>query len=182
MKVLGINGSPRTDGNTAFAVRKALEGTGAEAGCFDLEGVAPCNSCFACKKTQKCVIKDPMQDIYRALEESDMLVLGSPIYLDHVSAQTWIFINRLYAYLGPAVENRWKGPGKLLLVATQGLSDTSHYRAALDQVAGIFKSYWDVEAVEHLVIGGCPRFGGIADRDDAIQAALAAGRRLAGSL
>jgi multimeric flavodoxin WrbA len=179
MKVVGINGSPRTDGNTAFAVRKALEGTGAEFSYFDLNDVAPCNSCFACKKTQKCVVEDGMQPIYRALEESQLLVVGSPIYLDYVSAQTWIFVNRLYAYLGPAVENRWKGPKRLLLVATQGLADTARYRRALDIVAGIFKGYWDVAAVEHLVIGGCPRFGGIADREDAVEAALQAGRRLA---
>ena len=166
MKVIGINGSPRTDANTAFAVKKVLEGTGAESSYFDLNGIAPCNSCFACKKTQKCVIKDPMQDIYRALEESDALVVGSPIYLDHVSAQTWIFINRLYAYLGPAVDNRWKGPKSLLLVATQGVGEENRYHAQLDEVAAIFKSYWDVVALEHLVIGGCPRFGGIADRSD----------------
>ena len=182
MKVIGVNGSPREDGNTAFAVRKVLEGAGGEAGFFTLNGIAPCNSCFACKKTQKCVVKDAMQPIYRALEESSLLVLGSPIYLDHVSAQTWTFINRLYAYLGPAVDNRWKGPGRMLLVATQGVGEKNRYHPQLDQVAAIFRSYWGVEAAEHLVIGGCPRFGGIADREDAARDALEAGRRLAEAL
>ncbi len=181
MKVIGISGSPRADANTSFAVKKVLEGTGAESSYFDLNGIVPCNSCFGCKKTQKCVIKDPMQDVYRALEPSDALVLGSPIYLDHVSAQTWIFVNRLYAYLGPAVESRWKGPATMLLVATQGVPEKSRYHAQLDQIAAIFKSYWDVAAVEHLVIGGCPRHGGIADREDAVEEALAAGRRLTAS-
>ncbi len=121
-----------------------------------------------------------MQDICAALEEADLLVLGSPIYLDHVSAQAWVFINRLYCYLGPGVESRWKGPKRLLQVATQGVGDVNRYKHPLDQVAEIFKSYWSVESVDHLVIGGCPRFGGIADRSDAVEAALAAGRRLAG--
>ncbi len=180
MRAVGIVASPREDGNTAFAVKKALEGTGAESRAFSMNGIAPCRSCFACKNTQKCTLEDGMQEIYAALEEAELLVLGSPIYLDHVSAQAWAFINRLYCYLGPAVENRWKGPKRLLLAATQGVGDVDRYRHPLDQVAEIFKSYWSVEPVDHLVIGGCPRFGGIADRSDAVEAALAAGRRLAG--
>ena len=179
MKALGIVASPREEGNTAYVVGKVLEATGAEFKTFTMNGVAPCKSCFACKKTGRCVIRDPMEEVCAALEESDLLVLGSPIYLDHVSAQAWIFINRLYRYLGPAVESRWKGPGRCLLVATQAVADVGRYRQSLDQVAGIFKSYWDVDCADHLVIGGCPRFGGLADRPDVTEAALAAGRRLA---
>lgn len=178
MKAIGIVASPRVKGNTSEAVAWALEGAGCESRVFDMNGIEPCHSCFSCKKTQRCAIKDDMQQIYEALEGADLLVLGSPIYLDHVSAQAWIFINRMYAWLGPAVENMWRGPRHLLLVATQALAGIDTYRHPMDQVADIFKSYWDVESIPHLIIGGCPRYGGIGNRTDARDEALAAGRRL----
>jgi multimeric flavodoxin WrbA len=45
-----------------------------------------------------------MQQLYRAINISKGLVLGTPIYFDHVSAQTKLFLDRLYAYLGPNLE------------------------------------------------------------------------------
>jgi multimeric flavodoxin WrbA len=181
MKAIGIVASPRPDGNTAWAVRRALEGTGAESRVFSMNGVGPCTSCLACRDTGRCVLADPMAGICAALEESDLLVLGSPIYLDHVSAQAWIFLNRLYPYIGPAprLENRWKGPRRCLLAATQGRADAAFYRPQLDQVAAALRKYWAVDCVEHLVIGGCGRPGGLDGRPEALAAALAAGQRLA---
>jgi multimeric flavodoxin WrbA len=181
VKAVGIVASPRPDGNTAWAVRRALEGTGAECRVHSMNGVGPCTSCLGCKRAGRCVLDDPMTGIYAALEESDLLVLGSPIYLDQVSAQTWIFLNRLYPYIGPApqLENRWKGPKRCLLVATQGREDASFYRPQLDGLAAAFRKYWAVECVEHLAIGGCRREVGLDARPEALAAALAAGRRLA---
>jgi multimeric flavodoxin WrbA len=181
MKAVGIVASPRSDGNTAWAVRRALEGTGAESRVFSMNGVGPCTSCLGCKRGGRCVLKDPMAEVYAALEESDLLVLGCPIYLDHVSAQAWIFLNRLYPYIGPApaLENRWKGPKRCLLAATQGREDANFYRPQLDELAAAFQKYWAVECVEHLAIGGCRRDVDLDARPGALAAARAAGQRLA---
>jgi multimeric flavodoxin WrbA len=182
MKAVGIVASPRMDGNTAFLVGKVLEGSGVESRTFSMNGIEPCSSCMACKKTVRCVKRDGMQTICDALAEADLLVLGSPIYLDHVSAQAWVFLNRLYCFIGPApqLENRWRGARRCLVVATQGRADPAFYRPQLGEITAILQKYWAIESPEPLAVGGCCRTPDLASRRDVIQAALAAGERLAG--
>ena len=55
MKVIGINGSPRRNWNTATLVRDALEGAaemGAETELYNLYDLdfKGCTSCFSCKR------------------------------------------------------------------------------------------------------------------------------------
>jgi multimeric flavodoxin WrbA len=182
MKAVGIVASPRPKGNTAYAVAKVLEGAGAEPRIFSLNGVEPCASCLACKQTAQCVKRDPMREIYAALAEAELLVLGSPIYMNHVSAQAWVFMNRLYCFLGPApeLEDRYRGARRGLLVATQGRPEPGYYRRQLDEFAGILRSYWHIKLLDHLVIGGCRRDAGLDSRPESVAALLAAGRALAG--
>ncbi len=56
-----------------------------------------CTGCLVCQKTQRCVIKDDMQEIYPLFEKCDIIVLASPLYFWTISAKTKAFIERLYA-------------------------------------------------------------------------------------
>jgi len=90
MKILGISGSPHRDGNTAFAVRYALEIAGQEGADTQFIPLAdkeihPCIGCFACQKTRKCRFDDDMAEILDAMRWCDGLILGSPVYFGMVS-------------------------------------------------------------------------------------------------
>lgn len=103
MKVLGVVGSFRKNGNTDTLVNKVLEGVkscGIGTECIYLSdfNFKDCIGCEGCAKTNKCVIKDEMQDIYRLLEESDGIVLGSPTYFYNVTGDIKKFLDRLYCY------------------------------------------------------------------------------------
>ena len=103
MKVLGVIGSPRRKGNTAALVESVLEGarkSGAETEAVYLDEINlnPCLACDGCKKTSRCVQPDDMQGVYDMIAGARALVLGSPVYFDQVSAQTKMFIDRLYSY------------------------------------------------------------------------------------
>ncbi len=56
--------------------------------------IRPCQSCGVDPCPKHCLFKDDMEQVYDALEESDGIVLGSPIYFDSVSAQTKLMIDR----------------------------------------------------------------------------------------
>ena len=84
MKVLGIAGSPRRGGNTDMLLAEVLRGAadkGAEIKTIVLSKLkyVSCQHCDACLKKGICKIKDDMQQIYRDLEEADVIVLASPI-------------------------------------------------------------------------------------------------------
>lgn len=67
MKVLGINGSARKDGNTAIIMNKVFEelnkqGIGTELVQFAGQVIEPCKACFACGEQKNCVHR---KDIFR---------------------------------------------------------------------------------------------------------------------
>lgn len=104
MKILILNGSPRSQGNTAAMVAAYAEGA-REAG-HEVNMIDVCkkkiNGCLACeychtKGEGKCVQKDDMQEIYPLLEEAEMIVLASPVYYHSFSGQLQCAINRIYA-------------------------------------------------------------------------------------
>jgi len=76
LKVLGIAGSPRRDGNTDLLLAEAMKGAahrGAKVKTIvlsDLE-IAPCQHCDTCLDTGQCWIKDDMQRVYRELSKAD---------------------------------------------------------------------------------------------------------------
>lgn len=103
MKILGIVGSPRKNGNTDILVETAL--LAAKNDDIEVEKIylsdyafKGCIGCEGCRETFKCVIKDEMDKIYEKLDESDAIILGSPTYFYNVTSLTKAFIDRLYVY------------------------------------------------------------------------------------
>lgn len=110
MKVIGINGSPRKQWNTATLVAKALEGAAAQGASTELFHLYDlhfkgCISCFACKTRGgksygKCALNDDLAPILEKIASADALVIGSPIYFGTVTGETRSFIERLlFPYL-----------------------------------------------------------------------------------
>jgi multimeric flavodoxin WrbA len=102
VNVLGICGSPHLEGNSAYALRYALnviEGRGVETAYISLAGkeIAPCDGCFACRKGA-CVHEDDMGPVYEALRRCDGLILASPVYMGLVSGQMKVMMDRTVVF------------------------------------------------------------------------------------
>ena len=101
MKVLLLNGSPRPNGNTAAALSEmekifALEGIETETiqiGSWPIRG---CTACRYCHKAGKCVFDDGVNDLAAKLEESDGLVLASPVYYASANSTLTAAMDRLF--------------------------------------------------------------------------------------
>jgi len=99
VKIIGIVGSPRTDGNTSFLVETALksaEKVGADTEIINLGSLnlEPCVACDICKATGECAIYDDMREITEKLMDADGMIIGSPVYFGSVTAQLKILIDR----------------------------------------------------------------------------------------
>lgn len=100
MKVIGINGSARRDGNTALIIGKVFEELNKE----DIETeliqladyeIQTCRGCFACKGRSNCAFaKDGFAEIFSRMVEADGIILGSPVYSADVSARMKAFMER----------------------------------------------------------------------------------------
>ncbi len=105
MKIVAFNGSPRKKWNTATLLIKVLEGAatrGAETNLIHLYDLdyKGCISCFACKTIGgksygKCAVQDDLAPIFSMLEQTDAIILGSPIYWGDVSGEMKSFMERL---------------------------------------------------------------------------------------
>ena len=100
MKVIGINGSSRKDGNTALIISKVFDELNTEGIETDLIQLAeyeiqPCRGCFACKGRGNCVFaNDGFAEIFSRMVEADGIILGSPVYSADVSAKMKAFLER----------------------------------------------------------------------------------------
>lgn len=100
MKVLGINGSPRPNGNTAHMLRDVLT-VCAEAG-FETEvyqaggrAVKGCTGCGGCSVNKgRCATDDWINELYPKMKAADAIVLGSPTYFFDLTPETKAVIDR----------------------------------------------------------------------------------------
>ncbi len=100
MKVVGINGSSRKNGNTSIIIGKVfdeLNKEGIETELIQLADydIQPCRGCFACKGHDNCVFtKDGFAEIFSRMVEADGIIFGSPVYSADVSAKMKAFLER----------------------------------------------------------------------------------------
>ncbi|TGE31363.1 flavodoxin family protein [Desulfosporosinus sp. Sb-LF] len=105
MKVIAINGSPRKNWNTDTLLQEALDGAksvGAQTEVIHLYDLnfKGCISCFACKRKNSkhaghCAMKDDLTSVLDKILESDVLLLGSPIYFGNITGLMRSFLERL---------------------------------------------------------------------------------------
>lgn len=191
MLVVGVNGSPHEKGNTGFLVRKVLEGVqeqGAETKMLDLGqmNLSPCIACATCKKERRtgCSIRDDMHQFYDVVDQTRAVVVGTPIYFDHVSAQLKAFMDRLYPYIGANMERYFPQGVKAGIVITYGASGENSYDGVIDWIEGRLRGYYGIETVGFVKIGGCdiydsPRTLVVDGNEGLITQALELGAKLA---
>ncbi len=99
MNILGISGSPNKDGNTAYAVRHALDVLEKE----DINtrylslaerNIHPCIGCWQCAKNRKCQFDDDMDEIIEGMRWCDGLIIGSPVYFGLITGQLKVMMDR----------------------------------------------------------------------------------------
>lgn len=101
MKVLLINGSPRVNGNTAIALNEMVkvfqeEGIESEVIQIGQKDIRGCIACGSCYKTGKCVFNDVVNECAAKFEESDGLVIASPVYYASANGTLISFLDRLF--------------------------------------------------------------------------------------
>lgn len=104
MRIAGISGSPRKDGNTEILVRQALKPfyeRDWEVTEFFLSNktINPCIGCETCCETGECAIEgDDMEFLIKEFESCDALIIGSPVYYRNVTAQLKALFDRSYCF------------------------------------------------------------------------------------
>ncbi|MGD8981606.1 MAG: flavodoxin family protein [Desulfobacterales bacterium] len=182
MKILGVEGSPRNNGNTEKLVKTILESAsenGAQTAFYKLTemNISLCLGCFDCRETGACVTNDDMQLLHGEIQASDAIIIGSPVYMWQVSGQTKIFMDRLVPFIKPDFTTRLKGKKRLFMVFTQGNPDKNVFKRYFDYLENLFSFlHYDVKGT--IVGTGTRDKNDILDQTDVLEKAKEIGKKL----
>jgi len=191
LKVLGIAGSPRRDGNTDLLLRQVMAGAasqGAKVKAVILSelNISPCRHCDGCLKTGKCVVDDDMQWLHTDLREADRVILASPIFFMGVTAQTKAMIDRCqtlwvikYVLKLPVALNPDK-ERKGIFVSVGGTRLRNLFQPAIATVKSWFTAL-DINYDGELVFSGIDEKDAILRYPTALKDAFVVGQKLAAS-
>ena len=178
MNILAINGSPRKGGNTETLLNAMIDGA-EEAGATisnvklrDLD-VSPCRACDACKRTGKCVQKDDMHDLISKMEESDVWILGTPVYWWGPTAQLKAFIDRWYGTNREVFKDR-----KAVLVIPLESKNPKTAQHVLGMFVDIF-DYLGVKQIGTILAPGVHERGEVKKQADILKEATELGKSIA---
>jgi multimeric flavodoxin WrbA len=174
LNILGIVGSPRRGGNTEILVDEVLRGA-EEVGALSEKiilnklNIKPCQACNTCYKTGKCIQNDDMISLLEKMKESNVWVLGTPIYWWGPTAQFKAFLDRWYN----PIHQEFKGKHVILVIPLEG----DHERYARHTI-GIFTdvlNYLNMKLFETIVAPGVGRRGEVREKENILKKAYRAG-------
>ena len=173
--VLGIVGSPRRRGNTEILVDEVLDGA-ARAGAVTEKvilnslNILPCRACDACKNGKDCIQQDDMAELLVKMDQSQVWVLGTPIYWWGPTAQFKAFLDRWYG----ANHVRFQGRSVILIIPCGGGSEgyASHVLGMLNDVI----SYLGMKHIATVLAPGVHKRGAVREHPQVMDAAQQAGR------
>jgi multimeric flavodoxin WrbA len=146
MNVIALNGSARGKKGVTWrlldSLLKGLIEGGATVRELQLKdlNISYCRACLTCmhKTPGQCAQRDDMDRIYPFLRESDLLVVGTPVYTDNMSAQMKTVMDRCICGMDPFLQidpaNRvrhpysWRMPSKFFLVSTSGFPEMESFQ------------------------------------------------------
>ena len=182
MKIVGIVGSPRVDGNTQKLVETILASAmehGAETKIFNINemDIKACQSCYHCKTTDEgCALKDDMPQLFEEIIQSDAVIVGSPIYFGQMSAQLKIFVDRHFSQIGAGFKSKI-GKKDTVLVFTHGNPNIDLFKKYIDNTSRLF-SLLGYNVKDLMIAPGLRRIGAINNEKALIQKAKEIGEQL----
>ncbi|MGE4518370.1 MAG: flavodoxin family protein [Desulfobacteraceae bacterium] len=158
MKILFINGSPtKKKGMTDIAIDLLIQGAreaGAETEKIYLadKKINYCTGCFSCwlKTPGTCIYKDDMPEILGKIKNADILLLGTPLYVDGMTAQTKTFVDRIIPLVEPEFEmvdghyrhaKRLDSVPDIALLSVCGFYELDNFDGLVDHVKRICKNF-----------------------------------------
>lgn len=110
MKILIFMASPHGKNNTGFMVKEFVSAFNKNdykiINVYD-EHISPCIDCGFCKESYGiCALQDDMENIYKQINISDVIVLASPMYFSSYPGPMKNIIDRCQAYWNMADKDR----------------------------------------------------------------------------
>ncbi len=188
-KVIGLLGSPLSDGNTAKLLEWALKGA-EDAGCMvekievaslDFQG---CMEMMFCRDHETCIMDDDMQQIYPKFRELDGLIIATPVMTMGIPGKLKSLIDRFQVFfMAKYMRNKSlipverKAERKGLFIGISGMKIPEVFIGAKFTVEAFF-DILDCQYFGELLINDMDTIRDITKRADLLEAAYQKGYAL----
>jgi multimeric flavodoxin WrbA len=181
-KILGVIGSPRRNGNTHILVSRILEGANNEGMSTDAIflndlSIKECNGCHVCWKSERCIKKDDMSNLYQKIIESDVIVFGTPVYWYGPTALMKGFIDRFVYFNGP--KNRKKIKDKLAVIVVPFEEEDAKTVAPVVSFFEQSLNFLSVKLIGKIITPGMTRRGEVKEKNEYMEKAYELGKKVA---
>jgi len=155
MKVLLVNGSPKSDGCTNAALTEvagALNSSGVETEFFWI-GNSPISGCIACRKCEEngdCLINDVVNDFRKKAASADGFIFGTPVHYGSAAGGMVSFMDRVFysEFKGNKSKAFYLKPAAVVVSArragTTATFDQMNKYLALTQMPIVSSRYWNI--------------------------------------
>lgn len=149
MKVLLVNGSPRSNGCTYTALceiqtRLESQGIGTELFQIGTQPVAGCIACGKCKGTAACIFNDKCNELITKMREADGMIVGSPVYYAGASGQVNALLDRAFYAGGRYMDGK---PGAAVVSCRRGGASAAFDRLnkyfSISNMPIVTSNYWN---------------------------------------
>ncbi|WBW97263.1 flavodoxin family protein [Oceanirhabdus sp. W0125-5] len=146
-KIIALSGSTVKSGVVEKAMEQVLKSTGQEWKLVRLKNLNMkyCTGCVGCAHTNRCVLKDDINEILGQIEDADAVLIGGLARFGKLNGLTKVFIERMF----PLFHNNIL-KGKLVASVSGGLFDQETVKEELSAVFGAYK----MDEVGALTMGG----------------------------
>jgi multimeric flavodoxin WrbA len=192
-KIIGLLGSPLTEGNSAQLLDRALKGA-EDAGCrvekivvTNLDFQA-CQEMMFCKEHETCILDDDMQAIYPKFREIDGLIIATPVMTMGIPGNLKSFIDRFqvffmakYVRKKPFISQEKKTRRKGLFICISGMNIPEVFIGAKMTIKA-FLDIIDCQYTDELLISDMDTIKDIRSHPDLLDTAYKKGFLLGKSL
>jgi putative NADPH-quinone reductase len=192
-KIIGLLGSPLTEGNTAQLLDRALKGA-EDAGC-EVEKIVvvnldfqACQEMMFCKEHETCILDDDMQAMYPKLRGMDGLIVATPVMTMGIPGKLKSFIDRFqvffmakYVRKKPLISKEKKKERKGLFICISGMNIPEVFVGAKLTVKAFFDII-DCQYSDELLISDMDTIKDIQAQPALLEAAYKKGFALGKSL
>ncbi len=189
VKVLGINGSPRSGGNTDIVIDKILEAVRNNGASVDKIIINDldfkyCQECDDPDENGNCNFKDDMSTVYKKFKEANAVILASPIFFGSISGQAKMMIDRFQcAWRAKYILKKDAFPEKKIgaFIAVAASNRRDFFENAKSIIKNLFATL-NIEYKEELFFSGIDEKGEILKHPDLLEKAYKLGESISRAL
>ncbi len=180
MEAIALNASPRKNGKTATILAAVLEGAHSRGARTDLVhlidlDMGGCRGCRHCDTNPGiCALKDGLTPYMKKILESDVIIIGTPVYIFRESSLCKALIERFFCYVDVEIDfenadqnisSHFPSGKKFCYVVTQGFPNADMHKNVLDylKLTCSFISGQECEGLHYVGAAG----GSSAEHDSA---------------